>query len=341
MGIAGLLPQLRSITKKAHVSKYRGQTVAVDAYCLLHRGAYTCSRELVEGEPTSRHVAYCMARIELLLGAGVTPLVVFDGGRLPNKADEERSRERNREENKSRARQLWQQGNKAAAMECYQKAVDISPSHAKQFVEALKRRSIKYVVAPYEADAQMAYLAVNGYVDVVLTEDSDLLCYGCPTVFFKMDKNGEGEEVQLEDLPQCKDLAFQGFGHDLFQEMCVLAGCDFVSSLPGIGIKKAHQHLRRTRCFLKVVRSLRFDGTKIPEGYEQRVQRALWTFKHQRVYCPRRHAVVPLHEIADGDLAAGARVPSAMQVHFGLPVFCPGGAARPCFCAGAAVLLHQ
>lgn len=38
-------------------------------------------------------------------------------------------------------------------------------------------------------------------------------------VFFKMDKNGEGEEVQLEDLPQCKDLAFQGFGHDLFQEV--------------------------------------------------------------------------------------------------------------------------
>lgn len=35
-------------------------------------------------------------------------------------------------------------------------------------------------------------------------------------------------------------------------QMCVLAGCDFVDSLPGIGIKKAHQHLRRTRCFLKV-----------------------------------------------------------------------------------------
>lgn len=34
--------------------------------------------------------------------------------------------------------------------------------------------------------------------------------------------------------------------------MCVLAGCDFVDSLPGIGIKKAHQNLRRTRCFLKV-----------------------------------------------------------------------------------------
>lgn len=109
--------------------------MAVDAYCLLHKGAYTCARELVEGEPTERHVAYCMARIELLLGAGVTPLVVFDGGRLPNKGDEERSRQRSREENRARARALWAAGNRTVAMECYQKSVDITPAHAKQFVE--------------------------------------------------------------------------------------------------------------------------------------------------------------------------------------------------------------
>jgi hypothetical protein len=76
-----------------------------------------------------------MARISLLTESGVTPLVVFDGGRLPNKADEERSRERSRGENKARARLLWQQGNKVAAMECYQRAVDITPAHAKQLVE--------------------------------------------------------------------------------------------------------------------------------------------------------------------------------------------------------------
>ncbi len=57
----------------------------MDAYCLLHRGSYSCARELVEGEPTERHVQYCMGRVELLLSAGVRPIVVFDGGRLPNK----------------------------------------------------------------------------------------------------------------------------------------------------------------------------------------------------------------------------------------------------------------
>ena len=40
-------------------------------------------------------------------------------------------------------------------------------------------------MAPYEADAQMAFLAINGKVDAVLTEDSDLLPYGCPRVSTK------------------------------------------------------------------------------------------------------------------------------------------------------------
>lgn len=39
---------------------------------------------------------------------------------------------------------------------------------------------VAFLVAPYEADAQMAYLARSGQVQLVVTEDSDLLAYGCP-----------------------------------------------------------------------------------------------------------------------------------------------------------------
>ncbi len=41
---------------------------------------------------------------------------------------------------------------------------------------------MQFVVAPYEADAQMAYLALRGDVHAVITEDGDLLTYGCPRV---------------------------------------------------------------------------------------------------------------------------------------------------------------
>lgn len=54
MGISGLLPQLKSITQPMHISAYSGKTVAVDAYAWLHRGAFSCSRELVEGIHTTK-----------------------------------------------------------------------------------------------------------------------------------------------------------------------------------------------------------------------------------------------------------------------------------------------
>lgn len=37
-------------------------------------------------------------------------------------------------------------------------------------------------MAPYEADAQLAYLQKEGLVDLVITEDSDMLVFGCKRV---------------------------------------------------------------------------------------------------------------------------------------------------------------
>lgn len=49
-------------------------------------------------------------------------------------------------------------------------------------VQALRRAGVKFFVAPYEADAQLAFLNRFRSVDVVITEDSDCLPYGCRKV---------------------------------------------------------------------------------------------------------------------------------------------------------------
>ncbi len=122
--------------------------------------------------------------------------------------------------------------------------------------QALKGAGVDFIVAPYEADAQMAYLALNGKVHAVriahgamtaadlcwqgslmqasspiptlhpdslapqvITEDSDMLPYGCPRVLFKMDKAGAGQQVCLADLPRNRDPGFAGFTHDMFLEV--------------------------------------------------------------------------------------------------------------------------
>ncbi len=35
-------------------------------------------------------------------------------------------------------------------------------------------------------------------------------------------------------------------------QMCIFAGCDFLKALPGIGMKKAHQHVKRLKAHRKV-----------------------------------------------------------------------------------------
>ena len=41
---------------------------------------------------------------------------------------------------------------------------------------------MQYLVVSFEADPQLSYLNLNGFADFVITEDSDLLVYGCKQV---------------------------------------------------------------------------------------------------------------------------------------------------------------
>ena len=50
----------------------------------------------------------------------------------------------------------------------------------------MRSENVEFLVAPYEADAQLAYLSSlgeeEGGIVAVISEDSDLLAYGCPAV---------------------------------------------------------------------------------------------------------------------------------------------------------------
>ncbi|OAY25030.1 hypothetical protein MANES_17G062800v8 [Manihot esculenta] len=259
MGIQGLLPLLKSIMVPIHIKDLEGCSVAVDTYSWLHKGALSCSTQLCKGLPTSRI----------------------------------------RKENLSRAIEHESNGNSAAAYECYQKAVDISPSIAHELIQILKQENVCYVVAPYEADAQMTFLAVSKQVDAVITEDSDLIPFGCPRIIFKMDKYGQAVEFHYSRLKQNKELSFSGFTHEMLLQMCILSGCDYLQSLPGMGLKRAHALVNKFKSYDKVIKHLRYSTVSVPPLYEESFQKAIWTFQHQRVYDPITEDIVHLSDISD------------------------------------------
>ena len=48
--------------------------------------------------------------------------------------------------------------------------------------KACREKGVDCIVAPYEADAQLAYLNKCGIAQLVITEDSDLILFGCDRV---------------------------------------------------------------------------------------------------------------------------------------------------------------
>ena len=212
MGIKGLPEVLKPYLIPVEVSRHRGKRAAVDAYSWLHKGMYGCAYDLgvknhywKQQRRDPPYVRYCVHRAQMLRHFGVTPVIVFDGDRLPAKGGEEKERRDRRAECMRKGEEKMAVGDKDGAAFFFAQGLDVTPAMAHELIAALKREGFEFVVAPYEADAQIAALAQlgggeNGGVDVVFTEDSDLVAYGCPTVLFKLDKHGAAMELNVADV---------------------------------------------------------------------------------------------------------------------------------------------
>ncbi|KAI4350997.1 hypothetical protein L6164_005391 [Bauhinia variegata] len=294
MGIKDLLKFMKPYIEPVHIKIYAGKRVAIDAYSWLHKGAYSCSMELClnsDGEKKLRYIDYFMHRINLLRHYNITPVVVFDGCNLPCKAATEEERHRKRNTNLELAMAKLKEGNLSAATVLFQRAVSITPFIAHQLIQVLRLENIEFVVAPYEADAQLAYLssleAEKGGIVAVITEDSDLMAYGCPAIVFKMDRHGNGERIELEKVfnaETCKP-SFRRFDMELFTGMCVLAGCDFLPSVPGIGIARAHGLVSKYRSLERALSALKYEkGDQVPEDYSKSFKETVAVFHHAQIY---------------------------------------------------------
>ncbi|KAK3725278.1 hypothetical protein QZH41_010116 [Actinostola sp. cb2023] len=57
-------------------------------------------------------------------------------------------------------------------------------------------QNVEYIISPYESDAQIAYIIKEGFADLAITEDSDLLVYGCGKVGLTIDTTTNVSELQ-------------------------------------------------------------------------------------------------------------------------------------------------
>lgn len=234
---------------------------------------------------------------------GVKPYVVFDGDYLPSKAATEDARAASREKKKQLAKKLLEAGKQSAAANEYQKCIDVTPEMAAAWIYQLKKQNIPYVVAPYEADAQLVYLERQGIVDGILSDDSDLLVFGAKRLMTKLDQYGNCIEINRRDFCACREVSLTGWTDEDFRRMCIMSGCDYHAGLPNVGLKTAHRMLRKSKTPERVVRMLQLQGKRISENFLKEFYQAELTFLHQWVFCPEKQELVNLTDLP-GDRTA-------------------------------------
>ncbi|CRK48246.1 hypothetical protein BN1723_007931, partial [Verticillium longisporum] len=264
MGVSGLLPLLKSIHRPTELKKLAGETLGVDAYGWLHRGAIACALELAQGKPTRKYVDFAMHRVRMLRHFGVTPYLVFDGDFLPSKAMTEGSRAKRRDDSKKLGMELLKAGKHSQAFAEFQKSIDVTPEMARNLIDELNKIHVEYVVAPYEADSQLVYLERQGIIGGILSEDSDLLVFGCKRLLTKLDQYGNCIEINRRDFAACREISLTGWTDAEFRRMAILSGCDYLAGVSNMGLKTAYRMVRQHKTPERLVRMMQFEAKHRP-----------------------------------------------------------------------------
>eukprot|EP00929_Paragymnodinium_shiwhaense_P071003 TRINITY_DN36073_c0_g1_i3.p1 TRINITY_DN36073_c0_g1~~TRINITY_DN36073_c0_g1_i3.p1 ORF type:complete len:704 (+),score=136.93 TRINITY_DN36073_c0_g1_i3:59-2170(+) len=326
MGVKGLLKALAEIQREAHISQYKGRRVGIDGYIYLHQGKYSSASDILlgTGEPKpEKCLGPLLALVAALRMCGAEPIVVFDGAPLPAKKSTDEARRASRERAKAKALAEWRA---TGRMTCSTAAaaVEVTRAMVQTCIGRLRAMDVAFVVAPCESDAQLAYMATSSLVDVVVTRDADLLVYGCPRVVFDLQlESGRCCEIHLADVGRVRSLQPYALKPASLPDLCVLAGCDYLESVAGLGLKTAAKLLHKAAgCTKRVMTLARREVAALPEDFERTFRHARLVYTSQVVFDPvaqrLRHLLPPP---ADVEVPAG---------HLG-PSHCPETACRIAF----------
>ncbi|KAK6205445.1 exonuclease [Scheffersomyces amazonensis] len=297
MGVTGLLVALKDIQVNGKLERYRGKTLAIDTYGWLHRGLISCAQELCQDKPTTKYITSIMNKVQMLRDFGITPYFVFDGAALPTKADTATERRNRRIEARHKAEEYEKSNKSKLAWKEYMKAACVTSQMAKSLMVEFDNHNIKYIVAPYEADPQMVYLEKIGLVDGILSEDSDLLVFGCNRLITKLKDDGDCVEIHRDNFNKVSSIPHLAkYTPEQLRLVAMLSGCDYTKGIAGVGLKSAFKLVTKYNNLEKVLIALRAEGKPVSDDFKDEVFKADLAFQYQKVFNPLTQTLEKLND---------------------------------------------
>ena len=220
------------------------------------------------GEVTS-HIQGMFNRTIRMMAGGIRPVYIFDGKPPQLKGGELAKRLAKRAKAESdlaaaKAAEDVDEMNKFSS-----RLVKVTRQHNEDCKELLRLMGIPVMDAPCEAEAQCAELARKGKVFATATEDMDALTFRTPKLVRKLTfSQTKGKEKQMiMEIDFDNMLAGLELTYIEFVDMCILCGCDYCSTIKGIGPKTALKLIKEHKTIENVIKHLDKTKYKIPDDW--------------------------------------------------------------------------
>jgi len=113
----------------------------------------------------------------------------------------------------------------------------IQPHHKEMTRKLVTNMGLKYIEAHGEAESLAASMAYHGFVDGIISRDTDSLVYGTPILISDI-KNNKINCVYLKDV-----LSSLSITMETFIDMCICLGCDYNHRMRLVGPAKIYPAL--------------------------------------------------------------------------------------------------
>ncbi|WP_277540770.1 flap endonuclease-1 [Haloarcula laminariae] len=222
-----------------------GRVVAVDAHNWLYRYLTTTVKFTSDHKYTTADGEEVANLIGVVQGLpkffehDLTPVFVFDGAVTELKDDEVAKRREQREKYEDELEKAREAGDSTRVAKLDSRTQRLTDTIVETTRGLLERLDVPVVDAPAEGEGQASYMARQGDVDYVGTEDYDALLFGAPYTLRQLTSSGDPELMDFEAT-----LESTGLTWEQLVDAAILMGTDFNEGISGIGPKTAIKLLR-------------------------------------------------------------------------------------------------
>lgn len=276
MGIKGLKPFLKEIAPEAFVEvplqKFKGTRIAIDAAGVGHQMIFRSQKQSMSkvnlrvdpkaqensGEKLTVWFGHILRFLNTLLSYGITPIMVFDGEYLPEKAATQQKR---RESSQKRVDRLKELENELQSMDPLDRPDDKVNElmKLKSSTTRLPREYVDYLrnildcigvpTLTAEADGEKlcCMLVREGKAAAVYSADTDCLAMGCNFWLYGFTKGKRSPNLTFDAVMYEPVLRYLQMNPDEFMDLCIMAGCDYNTNIPRVALKTAYKLLKTSR----------------------------------------------------------------------------------------------